>query len=165
MNGVMRFCKKGNLSPQYDGPYQILRRFGKVAYELDLPSELALVHPVYHFSMLKKCVDDLTYIVSLEGLEVDESLSYEEVPVEILDRQVKKLRDKEVASVKVVATSRLPKTAPSIRATSRLVKVLTGHGKACGGAIVFGEVKGSCPATGLGPRDVLTTARAVPREG
>ncbi|WMV46608.1 hypothetical protein MTR67_039993 [Solanum verrucosum] len=73
MKGVMRFGKKGKLSPRYVGPYQILRRL---------------------------CVGDLTSIVPLECLGVDESLSYEEVPVEILDRQVKKLRNKEVASVK-----------------------------------------------------------------
>ncbi|KAH0720584.1 hypothetical protein KY290_005079 [Solanum tuberosum] len=76
---------------------------GEVAYELDLPNELLSVHPVFHVSMLKKCVGDPTYIVPLEGLEVKEYLSYEEVSVEILDRQVKKLRNKEVASVKCCA--------------------------------------------------------------
>ncbi|WMV24807.1 hypothetical protein MTR67_018192 [Solanum verrucosum] len=54
MKGVMRFHKKGKLSPRYVGPHQILRSIGKVAYELDLPNELASVHPVFHVSMLKK---------------------------------------------------------------------------------------------------------------
>ncbi|WMV32992.1 hypothetical protein MTR67_026377 [Solanum verrucosum] len=102
MKGVMRFGKKGKLSSRYVGPYLILRRLGKVAYELELPNELASVHPVFHVSMLKKCVGDPTSIVPLEGLGVKENLSYEEVPIEILDRQVKKLRNKEVASVKVL---------------------------------------------------------------
>ncbi|KAK4709950.1 hypothetical protein R3W88_004463 [Solanum pinnatisectum] len=102
MKGVMRFGKKGKLSPRFVGPYQILRRVGKVAYELDLPNELASVHPVFHVSMLKKCIGDPKSIVPLEGLELKENISYEEVPVEILDRQVKKLRNKEVASVKVL---------------------------------------------------------------
>ncbi|WMV45614.1 hypothetical protein MTR67_038999 [Solanum verrucosum] len=102
MRGVMRFGKKGKLSPRYVGPYQILRRVGKVAYEIDLPNELASVNTVYHVSMLKKYVGGPTSIVSLEGLGVDESLSYEEVLVENLDRQVKKLRNKEVTSVKVL---------------------------------------------------------------
>ncbi|WMV58858.1 hypothetical protein MTR67_052243 [Solanum verrucosum] len=101
MKSVMRFGKKGKLSPRYRGPYQILRRVGKVAYELHLPNDLATVHPVFHVSMLKKYVGDPTSVVPLEGLEVDESLSYQEVPVEILDRQMKELRNKEVAYVKV----------------------------------------------------------------
>ncbi|WMV50334.1 hypothetical protein MTR67_043719 [Solanum verrucosum] len=102
MKGVMRFGKKGKLSPQYVGPYQILTSVGEVAYELELPSELAPVHPVFHVSILKKCIGDLVSILPLEGLGVDENLSYGEVPVEILDRQVKKLRNKEVVSFKVL---------------------------------------------------------------
>jgi len=71
------------------------------------------VHPVFHVSMLKKCVGDPTSIIPLEGLRVDESLSYEEVPVDILDRQVKKLRNKEVPSVKVLWRNHLVKGATS----------------------------------------------------
>ncbi|WMV42180.1 hypothetical protein MTR67_035565 [Solanum verrucosum] len=97
-----RFGKTGKLSPRYVGPYQILKRVGKVAYELNLPNELAPVHPVFHVSMLKKCIGDPISILLLEGLGVDKNLSYEEVPIEILDRQVKRLRNKEVASVKVL---------------------------------------------------------------
>ena len=52
--------------------------------------------------MLKKCIGDPKSILPIEGLEVDENLSYEEVSVEILDRQVMSLRNKEVASVKVL---------------------------------------------------------------
>ncbi|KAL3363282.1 hypothetical protein AABB24_012529 [Solanum stoloniferum] len=107
MKGVMRFGKKGKLSPRYVGPYQILTCVGKVAYELDLPSELAPVHPVFHVSMLKKCIGDPVSILPLESLGVDENLSYEKVPVEILDRQVKKLRNKEVVSVKVLWRNQL----------------------------------------------------------
>ncbi|KAK4729661.1 hypothetical protein R3W88_022649 [Solanum pinnatisectum] len=84
------------------GPYQILKRIGKFAYELDLPNELAPVHPMFNVSMLKKCIGDPVSIIPLEGLGVDESLSYEEVSVEILKRQVKRLRNKEIASVKVL---------------------------------------------------------------
>ncbi|KAH0716653.1 hypothetical protein KY290_012914 [Solanum tuberosum] len=93
MKGVMRFGKKGKLSPQYVGPYEILNRVGKVAYELKLPIELARVHPVFYISMLKKCIGDPVSIHPLESLGVNENLSYEEVPVEILDHQVKKLRN------------------------------------------------------------------------
>ncbi|WMV49471.1 hypothetical protein MTR67_042856 [Solanum verrucosum] len=89
------------------GPELILRCFGKVAYELDLPNDLASVDPIFYISLLKKCVGDPTSIFALEGLGVKENLSYEEVLIEILDRQVKKLRNKEVASVKVLWKSQL----------------------------------------------------------
>ncbi|WMV10285.1 hypothetical protein MTR67_003670 [Solanum verrucosum] len=102
MKGVMRFGKKGKLSPRYVGPYRILKKIGKMAYELELPADLAAVHPAFHISLLKKCVGDPASIVPLESVAVKDSLSYEDVPVEILDRQVRRLRNKEVASVKVL---------------------------------------------------------------
>ncbi|WMV24882.1 hypothetical protein MTR67_018267, partial [Solanum verrucosum] len=111
MKGVMRFAKKGKLSPRYVGHYQILKRIGKVAYELDLPNELALVHPIYHVSMIKKCIGHPVTIIPFEGLRVAESLSYEEITVEILDRKVKRLRNKEVAFVKVLWRNHLVKCA------------------------------------------------------
>ncbi|WMV38122.1 hypothetical protein MTR67_031507 [Solanum verrucosum] len=86
---------------------QILRRIGKVAYELDLPNDMAAVHPISHVSLLKKCVGDLKSIVPLESLGVKENLSYEDVSVEIFDRQVKKLRNKQVAFVKVLWRNQL----------------------------------------------------------
>ncbi|WMV19458.1 hypothetical protein MTR67_012843 [Solanum verrucosum] len=100
--GVMRFGKKGKLSPRYVGPYKILKRVGKVAYELELPTELVAVYPIFYISLLKKCVGDPTYIVPLESVVVKDSLTYEDVPVEILDHQVRRLRNEEVASVKVL---------------------------------------------------------------
>ncbi|XP_019250876.1 PREDICTED: uncharacterized protein LOC109229776 [Nicotiana attenuata] len=73
-----------------------------VAYKLELPSEMSLVHPVFHVSMLKKVVGDSSAIVPVETIEVNEELSYGEIPVAILDRQVRKLRNKEISSVKVL---------------------------------------------------------------
>ena len=102
MKGVMRFGKKGKLSPKYVGPYMILKRIGKVAYELEFPAELAGVHSVFLISLLKKCVGDPISIVPLENEVVKDSLFYEYVAVEILDRQVRRLRNKEVASIKVL---------------------------------------------------------------
>ncbi|XP_070039101.1 uncharacterized protein [Nicotiana tomentosiformis] len=74
----------------------------RVAYELDLPLELEAVHPVFHVSMLRKCIGDPSRITPIEDIHIAEDLSYAEVPVVILDRQVRKLRTKEVASVKVL---------------------------------------------------------------
>ncbi|WMV41797.1 hypothetical protein MTR67_035182 [Solanum verrucosum] len=102
MKGVMRFGKKGKLSPCYVGPYQILRYVGKVAYYLEFPNDLASVHLVFNVSLLKICVVDHTFIVPLESLGIKDSLSYEEVLVEILDRQVQKLRNKEISSMNVL---------------------------------------------------------------
>ncbi|XP_070010319.1 uncharacterized protein [Nicotiana sylvestris] len=98
---IMRFEKKGKLSLRYVGPYRIIQRIGQVAYKLELPPEMSMVHPVFHVSMLRKVVGDLSSIVPVETIEVNEELSYEEVPVAILDMQVRKLRNKEIASVKV----------------------------------------------------------------
>nr|XP_016507762.1 PREDICTED: uncharacterized protein LOC107825421 [Nicotiana tabacum] len=80
----------------------VRRRDLEVAYELDLPLELEAVHPVFHVSMLRKCIGDPSRITPIEDIHIAEDLSYAEVPVVILDRQVRKLRTKEVASVKVL---------------------------------------------------------------
>ncbi|WMV30580.1 hypothetical protein MTR67_023965 [Solanum verrucosum] len=83
--GVMRFGKKEKLSPRYIGPYRISKRIGNVAYELELPQELAVVHPVFHISMLKKCIGDPSLIIPTEYISIKDSLSYEEIHVQILD--------------------------------------------------------------------------------
>ena len=79
-----------------------VRRIGKVAYELDLPSDLEAVHPVFHVSMLHKCISDPSRVFPIDDVQVTEELSYEEKPVAILDRQVRRLRTMDVASVKVL---------------------------------------------------------------
>ena len=90
-----------------------MQRVGKVAYELKLPSELASVHQVFHVSNLKNCIGDTESILPIEGLGTKDNLSYEEDLVKILDRQVKKLRNKEVASVKVLCKNHLVEGATS----------------------------------------------------
>ncbi|XP_055803402.1 uncharacterized protein LOC129872439 [Solanum dulcamara] len=71
----------------------------------------AFIHPVFHISMLKKCLEDLSLIIPTESIKVKESLSYEEILVQILDQQVHKLRTKEVASVKVLWRNHFVKEA------------------------------------------------------
>ncbi|XP_070010672.1 uncharacterized protein [Nicotiana sylvestris] len=103
---VMRFGKKGNLRPQYIGPYRIIRRVVQVAYELKLQSELESVHPIFHVPMLRKCIGDPTQVVPPDDVQITEDLSYEEILVANLDRQIHKLRNKEIASVKVLWRSK-----------------------------------------------------------
>ena len=107
MQGVVRFGNKGKLSPRYVGPFKFLQKIGKVACELKFPGELASVHLVFHVLMLNRCITCHESILTIEGLHVREILSYEEVPIKILDRQVKKLCNKEVASVKVLSKTHL----------------------------------------------------------
>ncbi|WMV49630.1 hypothetical protein MTR67_043015 [Solanum verrucosum] len=102
MKGVMRFGKKGKLSPRYIGPYRILKRVGNVAYEFELSQELDAIHLVFHISMLKKFMGDPSLIIPTEDIGIKESLSYEEILVQILDHRVRKFRTKEVESVKVL---------------------------------------------------------------
>ncbi|XP_070041450.1 uncharacterized protein [Nicotiana tomentosiformis] len=97
----MRFRKKGKLSPRFVGPFEVLRRVREVAYELDLPPSLAGVHPVFHDSMLRKYHGDPSHVLDFSSVQLDKDLSYVEEPVAILDRQVRKLRSKNIASVKV----------------------------------------------------------------
>ncbi|KAL5567501.1 hypothetical protein UlMin_024077 [Ulmus minor] len=102
MKGVMRFGKKGKLSPRFIGPFEILERVGKVAYKLALPPELSSVHNVFHVSMLKKYVSDPSHVLEHEPIQVNEDLTYEEKPVQILDRKDKTLRNKVIPLVKVL---------------------------------------------------------------
>ncbi|XP_027771400.1 uncharacterized protein LOC114076490 [Solanum pennellii] len=98
----MRFGKKGKLSPCYVGPYNIIPKVGQVVYELELPQELSSVHPVFHVLMLQKYIGDPYRTTPTKYVQIAGYLTYEEVPIAILDRQVRKLRNKEVASVKVL---------------------------------------------------------------
>ncbi|XP_069154544.1 uncharacterized protein [Solanum lycopersicum] len=111
MKEVVRFGKNRKLCPRYVGPYENLQKIGKVAYEVKLTSEFALVHPVFHVSMLKKCIGNPESILPIEGLGVTVNLSYEEVLVQIPDREVKRIMYKEVVSVKVLWENHLVKGA------------------------------------------------------
>ncbi|KAA3461274.1 DNA/RNA polymerases superfamily protein [Gossypium australe] len=99
---VLRFGRKGKLSPRFIGPYRVLKRVGPVAYQLELPSELRQIHDVFHVSMLRQQCLDPSHIVSVEEIEKRPDLSFEEEPVQILDRDVKVLRGKTVPLVKVL---------------------------------------------------------------
>ena len=100
--GLMRFGKKGKLSPRFIGPFEILRRIGPVAYELALPPNLQQVHNVFHVSMLRKYNADAKHIVEYDQVDLQPDLSYIEQPVEIMDRKEQVLRNKVVKLVRIL---------------------------------------------------------------
>ncbi|KAD1735742.1 hypothetical protein E3N88_42381 [Mikania micrantha] len=99
--GVVRFRAKGKLAPRYLGPFEITQRIGPVAYRLKLPDELSGVHDVFHVSNLKRCLADESLIIPLEEIQVDEQVHFIEEPVEIMDREVKRLKRSRIPIVKV----------------------------------------------------------------
>ena len=102
MKGVMRFRKKGKLSPRFVGPFEILKRIGKVAYELALPPTLAGVHNVFHVSMLRTYIPDPSHVLNYKPLKIKDNLTYEEVPIQILDHKDQVLCTKTISLVKVL---------------------------------------------------------------
>ncbi|KAI3491362.1 hypothetical protein L1887_44288 [Cichorium endivia] len=99
--GVIRFGKRGKLSPRFIGPFRVLKKIGAVAYKLELPEELRGIHNVFHVSHLRKTLHDQSTRIPLAGVQLDEKLRYQEMPEQILEKKVKKLRNKEVGLVKV----------------------------------------------------------------
>ncbi|GJT71310.1 putative reverse transcriptase domain-containing protein [Tanacetum coccineum] len=99
--GVVHFGKKGKLAPRFVRPFEIIEKVGPVAYRLDLPEELNGVHDTFHVSNLKKCLADPTLQVPLDEIRVNAKLNFLEEPMEILEREFKKLKRSRIAIVKV----------------------------------------------------------------
>ncbi|GKA85074.1 putative reverse transcriptase domain-containing protein [Tanacetum coccineum] len=99
--GVVRFGKRGKLNPRYIGPFKVLEKVGEVAYKLELPEELNMVHNTFHVSNLKKCYADEPLAVPLDGLHFDDKLQFVEELVEIMDREVKRLNRSRIPIIKV----------------------------------------------------------------
>ncbi|GKG18503.1 hypothetical protein Tco_0372801, partial [Tanacetum coccineum] len=94
----MEFSKSGI---KYVGPFKVLEKVGEVAYKLELPEELSMVHNTFHVSNLKKCYADEPLAILLDGLHFDDKLQFVEEPVEIMDYEVKRLKRSRISSIKV----------------------------------------------------------------
>ncbi|XP_073098870.1 uncharacterized protein [Elaeis guineensis] len=99
--GLMPFRIRGKLSPRYMGPFKILDRVGEVAYKVALSPILSSVRNVFHVSMLKKNIPDPRHMVEREPLQLHEDLTYEEYPIQIIDRREQVLRHRTIPYVKV----------------------------------------------------------------
>ncbi|GJW44573.1 putative nucleotidyltransferase, ribonuclease H [Tanacetum coccineum] len=104
--GVVRFGKRGKLNPRYVGPFKVLEKVGSIEYKLELSQELSRVHNTFHVSNLKKCYADEPLAVPLDGLHFDDKLQFVEEPVEIMDREVKRLKRSRIPIIKVRWNSR-----------------------------------------------------------
>ena len=87
-NKIMRFGRKGKLSPRFIGPYEVIEKVGLVAYRLALPPELEKIHNVFHVLVLRRYRLYPSHVVSLEVIELCLDLTYDEEPIEILAREV-----------------------------------------------------------------------------
>ncbi|XP_035840312.1 uncharacterized protein LOC118487512 [Helianthus annuus] len=99
--GIIRFRKKGKLSPRYIGPFEISERVGPVAYRLKLPTELQGIHDTFHVSNLRKCLADESLKIPWQEIQINDKLNFTERPIQIIDRRIKKLRNREFPLVRV----------------------------------------------------------------
>ncbi|GJT86245.1 putative reverse transcriptase domain-containing protein [Tanacetum coccineum] len=98
---VIRFGKRGNLNPRYIGPFKVLAKVRTVDYRLELPDQLSRVHSTFHVSNLKKYLSDEPLAISLDEIRIDDKLNFIEEPVEIMDHEVKRLKQIRIPIVKV----------------------------------------------------------------
>nr|GEY38564.1 putative reverse transcriptase domain-containing protein [Tanacetum cinerariifolium] len=99
--GIIRFGKRGKLNTRYIGPFKILNRIGPVAYKLELPEELSNVYNTFYVSNLKKCLSDESLIIPMKELKLYDKLNFVEELVEIMDQEVKQLRQSRIPIIKV----------------------------------------------------------------
>nr|GEU59671.1 putative reverse transcriptase domain-containing protein [Tanacetum cinerariifolium] len=103
---VIRFGRQGKLNPRYIGPFKIIAKVGTVVYRLELLEQLSRVHSTFHVSNLNKCLADEPLAIPLDEIQVDEKLYFIKEPVEIMDREVKRLKQSRISIIKVRWNSR-----------------------------------------------------------
>nr|CAD1829459.1 unnamed protein product [Ananas comosus var. bracteatus] len=100
--GIKRFGIRGKLSPRFIRQYEILERVDPVAYRLALPPNLSAVHNVFHISILRKYIFDPTHVLDATPVDLQDDVSFEEQPVRILTREVRKLQNRDIPYVKIL---------------------------------------------------------------
>ncbi|GJZ21407.1 hypothetical protein Tco_0558446 [Tanacetum coccineum] len=103
---VVRFGKKGKFAPRFVGPFEIIEKVSPVAYRLDLPEKLNSVHDTFHVSNLKRCLAYPTLQLPLDEIRVNAKLNFMEEPVEILEKEFKKLKRSRISKVFVTKDSK-----------------------------------------------------------
>ncbi|GJR36135.1 putative reverse transcriptase domain-containing protein [Tanacetum coccineum] len=104
--GVIRFSKWGKLNPRCIGPLKVLEKVGTVAYKLELLQQLSRVHSTFHISNLKKCLSVESLVIPLDEIHIDDKLHFVKKPMEIIDREVKWLKQSRIPIIKVFWNSR-----------------------------------------------------------
>ncbi|GJY62519.1 hypothetical protein Tco_0463176 [Tanacetum coccineum] len=99
--GVIRFGKRGKLNPRYIGPFNVLAKVGTITYRLEHPQQLSRVHSTFYVSNLKKCLSDESLVIPLDEIHIDDELHFVEEPVEIMDREIKWLKQSHTPIIKV----------------------------------------------------------------
>ncbi|GJR00879.1 hypothetical protein Tco_0523863 [Tanacetum coccineum] len=94
--GVIRCGKWGKLNPRYIGPFKIITKVGTIAYRLELSKQLSRVHNTFHVSNLKKCLFDENLAIPLDEIHIDDKLQFIEKLFEIMDREVKRLKQSRI---------------------------------------------------------------------
>ncbi|GJY11746.1 putative reverse transcriptase domain-containing protein [Tanacetum coccineum] len=103
---VIRFGIRGKLNPRYIRPFKILAKVGTVAYRLELPKKLSRVYSTFHVSNLTKCLSDKPLAIPLDEIHVNDKLNFIEEPIEIMDHEVKHLKQSRIPIMKVCWNSR-----------------------------------------------------------
>ena len=101
MKSIMRFGRKGKYGPRFVRPFKVLERVGTLAYKVALPPSLSKIHNVFHVSTLRKYIYDPSHVVELEPIQISKDLTYEEVPIQIMDVMDKVLCHVVVKLVKI----------------------------------------------------------------
>ncbi|GJT25959.1 putative reverse transcriptase domain-containing protein [Tanacetum coccineum] len=118
------FWQTGKLNPRYTGPFKIIAKVGTVSYRLELPEKLSRVHSMFHVSKLKKCMADEPLAIPFDEIQVDDKLNFIEEPVEIMDREVKRLNKSRIPIVKIQVDDKLHFIEEPVEIMDREVKRL-----------------------------------------